>query len=92
MTIPNPLAGFTEVAKTSTRPLPTQTTEHSAAQQQQGKPEKPRRVKYQTKTIHLSVWSKRKLERHLRRGWEVVNSYGGALGTTQTVTLRREKR
>lgn len=90
MTVPNPLSGLNLGAETPTRPLPTQTIAHSAAQR--GKAEKPRRVKYQTKTIHLSVWSKRKLERHLRRGWEVVNSYGGALGTRQTVTMRREKR
>lgn len=50
-----------------------------------------KKIKYQTKTIHLSVWSKRKLERYIAKGWEVVSSYGGALGTRQTVTLRRQK-
>lgn len=52
---------------------------------------KEKKIKYQTKTIRISAFTPRKLNKYLRRGWEVVNQYGGALGTVQTVTLRRQK-
>lgn len=53
--------------------------------------EKPKRIKYRTKTVHTSVWSQRKVTRLVAKGWEVVSTYGGSLGTRQTVTLRRPK-
>lgn len=50
-----------------------------------------KRIKYQTKTIRTSVWSRGKVARLVSRGWEVVSTMGGSLGTVQTVTLRRPK-
>lgn len=48
-------------------------------------------ARYQTKTIRIGYWGDRKVRRLVARGWEVVHSSGGALGTGRTITLRREK-
>lgn len=44
--------------------------------------------RYETKTLRLGL-NKKQLNRHIEAGWEVTSSSGGAIGTGQTVTLRR---
>ena len=54
-------------------------------------PAKPKKIRYQTKTVRMSAYRPRKINKYLRAGWEVVSTVGGSLGTVQTVTLRRQK-
>lgn len=46
------------------------------------------KTKIKTKTIRVG-FGKSKLNRHLRRGWTVANTKGGALGSAQTITLTK---
>lgn len=48
-------------------------------------------ARYQTKTIRIGYWGDGKVRRLVAKGWEVVHTKGGQLGTAQTITLRREK-
>ena len=48
-----------------------------------------KKQKIKTKTIRVGHFDKRKLNRHLRAGWTVASTRGGALGTAQIITLTK---
>ena len=48
-------------------------------------------AKYETKQIRVGVWGQRKVKRLVAKGWQVMHTSGGVLGSSQIVTLRREK-
>lgn len=91
--IPNPMQPRQQPQQQTHHPQPP--AHHTVNPTQGAEPmttqAKPKRVKYKTKTIHVSGFNPGKVARYVARGWEVVSTYGGALGTAQTVTLRKAK-
>lgn len=48
-----------------------------------------KRSPYETKTVTTTVFSPRKLNKYIRKGWEVVSSNQRGIGGVHDHTLRR---